>query len=111
MISIEAKKKELEKYGLSIEDFTADERSKWNTGEIAVWPENWRSFQLFNTLETQWRYSEGYRTGFDYAVLPEVWRRLKIPVSERDDLFADLQHMEIAALKQLQENEKTKTNT
>lgn len=111
MISLEAKQKQLENYGLSIEDFTAEERSTWNTGEIIVWPENWQSFQLFNSLQTQWRYSEGHHTGLDYSALSEVWRRLKIPMSERDDLFADLQHMEIAALMQLQENEKTRKST
>ena len=37
-------------------------------------------------------------TGLDYNVLPEIWRRLKIPKKERDQTFEDLQEMERAAL-------------
>jgi hypothetical protein len=104
-VNKERKLKELDRYGLSLEDFSAEEIASWGIGDIEIWHENWRSFQLFNSMQTQWRVGMNGRTGLDYSALSELWRRLKIPVSERDDLFADLQHMEIAALTQMRENE------
>jgi len=38
-------------------------------------------------------------------VLPELWRRLKVPVSKRDDVFNDIRIMESAALAQMNENQ------
>lgn len=37
-------------------------------------------------------------TGLDYSALPEIWRRLKVKKKDRDQVFADLQVMELAAL-------------
>lgn len=37
-------------------------------------------------------------TGLDYNVLPELWKRLGIKKKDRDQVFADLQEMERAAL-------------
>ena len=40
----------------------------------------------------------GQPCGFDYAALPEVWRRTKTPIHRRDEIFDELRLMEGAAL-------------
>jgi hypothetical protein len=52
-------------------------------------------------MGTQWRTGMGGPTGLDYGVLPEIWRRLKVPPDERDDVFADLRVLETAALNEM----------
>jgi hypothetical protein len=81
--------------GLKPEDFAGP--------PTIVWPENKRSVEVFLTMRTQWRYSFGGASGLDYSALPEVWRRLKVPPDERDQLFGDLQTMEHAALAAMHE--------
>lgn len=49
-------------------------------------------------MSTQWHVSMGGPTGLNYAALPELWRRLKVPRKQRDAAFADLQILEAAAL-------------
>jgi hypothetical protein len=49
-------------------------------------------------MGTQWRVGPGGITGMDYNALSEIWRRLKVPNSERDAVFEDLQVMEMSAL-------------
>lgn len=74
---------------------------------IIVWPENIRVFFLFHAMRTQWRMSMNGPTGLDYNVLPEMWRRLKVPPQDRDATFADLQVIEGAALTAMHENTST----
>lgn len=49
-------------------------------------------------MRTQWRVGVSGCTGLDYSALPEMWRRFRVAPDERDDIFADLQTMELAAL-------------
>lgn len=79
--------------GLAPEDFAQD--------EIGVWPDNVQSVWVFVTMKTQWRAVPGGAYGLDFNVLPEIWRRLKIPREKRDDIFADLLVMESAALEEM----------
>jgi Phage related hypothetical protein (DUF1799) len=90
-------------FGLTPEDFAADE-DNLAFAVVGIWPENWLSFQLFSAMQTQWRTGMNGATGLDYNVLNELWRRLKIPIADRDYLFDDLRHMEITALNQMSEN-------
>ena len=97
---------EIESFGLKVEDYAADDPVLIGIdNEIDVWPENWISYTLFIVMNTQWRVSMNGREGLDYNVLGELWRRLKIPVADRDYLFHDLRHMEIAALNQMSDNQ------
>lgn len=57
-------------------------------------------------MSTQWRAGMGGPTGLDYNVLPEIWRRLKIPKKERDQTFEDLRELERAALSVMAEQQK-----
>ncbi|MBT2333626.1 DUF1799 domain-containing protein [Variovorax paradoxus] len=53
---------------------------------------------VFCAMRTQWRAGMGGPYGLDLNVLPEIWRRLKVPPSERDETFESLLLMEGAAL-------------
>lgn len=65
---------------------------------LRVWPENIAVTRVFLAMQTQWRTGMSGPTGLDYGALPEVWRRLKVLPAERDETFADLRVIEIAAL-------------
>lgn len=56
-------------------------------------------------MRTQWRTGMGGATGLDYSVLPEIWRRLKVPPGDRDDVFSGLQAIEQAALEAMHEKD------
>lgn len=45
-------------------------------------------------------------TGLDYNVLPEIWKRMKVPKKDRDQVFDDLQEMERTALSTMAKNRK-----
>lgn len=65
-----------------------------------VWPECWESVQLFRALQTQWRVIVGMGgamwQGLDYSAVWGLLRGAQIP--NPDEVFADLQVMEAAAI-------------
>lgn len=63
-----------------------------------MWPDNWQAVSVFSAMRTQWRAGMGGAYGLDLNVLPEIWRRLKVPTTERDEIFESLLLMEGAAL-------------
>lgn len=65
---------------------------------VQVWPENLPAVRVFLAMRTQWLSTAGGLIGLNYAALPELWRRLKVPPDKRDEVFADLQVIEFAAL-------------
>lgn len=72
---------------------------------IELWSDTVGSFAVFDTMLTQWNYAgiDGrgnlIRSGMRYESLGEVWQRLAVPESDRDDVFADLRVMEAEALR------------
>jgi hypothetical protein len=68
---------------------------------VEAWPDNIQAIRVFISMDTQWRTGMNGSTGLDYAALSEVWRRLKVPPAERDDVFDDLRVLEGAALRQM----------
>lgn len=86
--------------------FTVEEASV----TVEVWPDNLLSANVFISMSTQWRRAgmSGACVGLDYSVLPEMWRRAKVPPALRDEVFDDLRVMEEAALLQMSKNKKTK---
>lgn len=54
-------------------------------------------------MRTQWNCGAGGAIGLLYSSLPEVWRRLKVPHSERDEIFTSLRALEVAALDAMRE--------
>lgn len=68
---------------------------------IDVWRENWPAVQLFQAMRTQLRVSFGGVEGFDYAVLPTVERRLRLPRRCSRQAFDGLRVMEAELLQWL----------
>ena len=82
--------KELAAFGLTPDDVAAD--------PVEIWPEHLRAFELFNFMATQWRTDMSGPTGLDYGVMFQKMSRMKLPEEEHDQLEADMQVMERAAL-------------
>jgi hypothetical protein len=71
--------------------------------DTGIFPDNWKSVSLFRDMLTQWRVGMSGVIGLDYNVLPVIWNARRIKSAERSDLLDDLQVMEGAALRHLQE--------
>ena len=65
---------------------------------VEVWPENHTAFNLFCTMQSQWYVGAAGATGLNYLVLLALMARMKLSDEDHDDLFADLQVLERAAL-------------
>ena len=52
-------------------------------------------------MGTQWRVSDGSATGLDYTALYPLMDRMKLTDEDHDDLFADVQALERAALEEM----------
>jgi len=76
-------------YGLSPSDYD---------DTFEVWPDNWPSFRVMDSMWTQWRAGAGGATGLDYGVLPNVMRLVGIPAKDRPRVFQDIRVMESEAL-------------
>lgn len=69
---------------------------------MAVWPCNRLAALVFMSMGTQWRQGPAGPTGLDYGLgLSRVMRAHGVPAAQRDQVFADLQVMEGAALRAL----------
>jgi len=79
----------MEAFGFSPDDFEI---------EIEVWPDNWNAFEVFAALQTQWRSGMSGPTGLDYTALDPVMRLQGIKKRDRQEVFAGVRVMEIAAL-------------
>ena len=74
---------------------------------IEVWDINWPSFEVFNSMASQWRVSGmGDATGLDYNVIPVVAKLLGYKGKEVKNMFSDLRVMENEALTTMGENRK-----
>lgn len=76
--------------GLTPEDYASE--------VVEVWPENQRAYLLFSRMQTQWRVGAGGATGLDDNVLLRRMDRMGLGSEEYDELEADIQVMELAAL-------------
>jgi len=65
---------------------------------VEIWPENWPAYALFSFMRTQWRVGAMGATGLDYGPMHRKMDRMELSPDEYDDLEADLQTMEFAAL-------------
>jgi hypothetical protein len=73
-----------------------------------IWPENLEAFNVFSTMQTQWRIGMGGPTGFDYGVLPVVMEMSGIAMLDRSEIFDAIRVMESEALKVFSENRERK---
>ena len=99
-----AKISEIERIGARISDYSHDELVEIGLEDFEIWPENFQSYMVFSAMSTQWRTGFNGVTGLDYNVLPEIWRRLKIPFQDRDYIFKDIMIMENKALEIMRDN-------
>jgi hypothetical protein len=99
-----AKIAEIESIGSALSDYGHEQLMEMGLVDFEVWPDNWLSYQVFSCIGTQWRTGMNGATGLDYNVLPEIWRRLKVPFKERDNIFQDIRIMESTALETMREN-------
>ena len=76
-------------FGFSPEDY--DET-------VEVWPDNWKSFLVMDSMGTQWRTGACGATGLDYGALPNVMEFLGVSKKDRRGVFQDVRVMEVEAL-------------
>lgn len=86
---------ELAAAGLRPEDFAGE--------DVEVWPENWQAFRLLCDIRTQWRGAGMGIIGLDYNVLYHKLDRMGLTPEQYDDLEADIQVMEQAAMAAMKE--------
>lgn len=80
-------------FGLTRADFTRD--------DVVVWPENWDTYVLFASLQTQWRAGGFGLIGLDYNTLFHKMDRMKLSAEDYEQLEADIRVMEYAALAEM----------
>lgn len=84
--------------GLTLEDLAAD--------PVEIWPENMRAFELFHSLRRQWRIAPmGGPLGLDFVIAFHRMDRMDLTPDEYNQLDADLQIMEDAALEAMRSKE------
>lgn len=72
---------------------------------VEVWPENWPAYALFAFMRTQWRSSGMGVIGLDYGPLYSKMDRMDLSREAYDDLEADIQAMEFAAIGAMNDRE------
>lgn len=65
---------------------------------VEVWPDNWQSFEVFESMGTQWRTAFGGAVGLDYNVLYHKLDRLRLDDDDYRVLEDDIRVMESAVL-------------
>jgi hypothetical protein len=69
--------------------------------QFEVWQENWLIVEVFQAMDTQWRWTGGmqsFQAGLDLGTLPVVYEGLQVPRKRRAEVFQGLKVMERAAL-------------
>lgn len=84
------------RFGLRPEDYPEE--------EFGVWPENWQVFDIFLSMQTQWRIGANGPIGLDYAALESLFRMNGIKRKQQRDHLEAMQIMERAALKAMADN-------
>lgn len=70
---------------------------------VELWPENIQAFDLFVFMQTQWQRTgmSGAVTGLNYLVLFRRLDDMRLTYEEREQLLADIQAMERAAMPEI----------
>lgn len=71
--------------------------------DVELWPENKAAFDLFVSLQTQWRHGFSGPTGLDYSPLFRLMDDMCLTGESRKKMFQDIQHCESVALKTMHE--------
>lgn len=67
-----------------------------------MWPENWPAVQIFLRVSTQWMVGMNGPTGLFYPSVYPLLDRIATDAAEWDQLLDDVQHLERAALSEMQ---------
>jgi hypothetical protein len=81
---------EMEAAGLTLADF--------GESVVEIWPEHWDAYVLFAYMRTQWRAGGMGVIGLDYGTMHRKMDRMNLDQAQYDELEADIQTMEFAAL-------------
>lgn len=87
-------------FGATEEDIERWKAAQIPESDLEIFEDCMLSVTVFNAMRTQWdRAGEaGVRTGLRYDRVPVFFRYLRVPVAERDRVFADLMVMEAETL-------------
>lgn len=70
--------------------------------DYELWPEHWTAWDVYLGCRTQWRKSVGmarmFWEGLDYQAVDLVMRRYRVPKKQHDEVFAQLQVLELETL-------------
>lgn len=69
--------------------------------EVEFWEENEKFIMFFDTIRTQFRYTQGFATGLDYNVVHRELDDIGLTGAERDEWKAAVRVMERVALSHL----------
>lgn len=99
MYANDADKHQAGLFGLSLEEIPEE--------VVEVWDINWKTFNLFHYLSTQWRVGGmGSATGLDYNAIIPTGKMLGYKQKEINDMFPDIVVMENEAMITMGENRK-----
>lgn len=70
---------------------------------IEVWPENWRTVEVFIAMGTQWNVGMSGAIGLRYEALPTVLDAIGVAAADHADVFTGLRVMERAALEAMRD--------
>ncbi len=82
------------------DEVIAAARARQPQEDVEVFEDCLFSLETFSAMCTQWRIGgvDGVKVGLDYGPLPFVMRRCGVPPGQRDQVFEDIQLMEIETL-------------
>lgn len=90
---VDALKQDLAAFGLALQADTLP------PSYLDVWPENWPAVQVFEAMQTQWRFNPmGGISGLEYASLPVVIRLLGFNARSYHEIFPAIRIMEMEAM-------------
>jgi hypothetical protein len=77
----------------------SDEGDESDSRSFQVWPENWRTLELFIACRRQWSYGAmGGVRGLSASGVESVMRMNRVPIKEQWTIFTDLMAMADEAL-------------
>lgn len=70
---------------------------------MEIWPENYVSWAVFRSIDTQWLVGPGGAYGLNYLVLHRELDDLGLAGEEREQMKHDIRQMERSALKAMRD--------
>lgn len=74
-----------------------------------VWPDNWEAFRIFELVSGQWIMSNGYRVALNYSTVAWAMDLFKVRKKKQLERLSEVRVMESAALAQMRDEERLRT--